>query len=131
MQSFDTLVLESIRQFDLSDGGEFMLVHGSPPWPVAFHHSVLPALLAGTASAIGTAARVRSGNRHSRFTMHSESWEVGTNEADQTVYISFCLKGQAELSFYLPRQQIAHLIDVLSVASGAMPRIIAPNNALQ
>ncbi|MFD1561327.1 hypothetical protein ACFSHT_37745 [Paraburkholderia silviterrae] len=124
MSTSTSLAIDSLRGFELSADGQYLMVNGNQPDSVALHCSVMHELLAALSNAIGCSERIRHKAASVKFAMPCEAWEVGRESgAVQHLVMSFRLPGGAELSFRLHPAQAAHMTEVLTLATGlATPR---------
>ncbi|MEX3981938.1 hypothetical protein AB4Y45_23500 [Paraburkholderia sp. EG287A] len=119
MPSSPALAIHSLRDFELTADGQYLMVNGNQPDSVALHCSVMHELLAALSNAIGRSERIRHKTASVKFTMPCEAWEVGRESGDvQHLVVSFRLPGGAELSFRLQPAQAVHMTEVLSFATG-------------
>ncbi|MBB3258568.1 hypothetical protein F4827_003436 [Paraburkholderia bannensis] len=119
MSTSTSLAIDSLRGFELTADGQYLMVNGNQPDSVALHCSVLHEMLAALSNAIGRSERIRHKTASVKFAMPCEGWEVGReNGAVQHLVVSFRLPGGAELSFRLHPAQAAHMTEVLSLATG-------------
>ncbi|MCP3723276.1 hypothetical protein M3I53_09035 [Paraburkholderia sp. CNPSo 3272] len=119
MSSSPALAIHSLRDFELTADGQYLMVNGSQPDSVALHCSVMHELLAALSNAIGRSERIRHKTASVKFTMPCEAWEIGREPGDvQHLVVSFRLPGGAELSFRLQPAQAVHMTEVLSLATG-------------
>ncbi|MBN3854122.1 MULTISPECIES: hypothetical protein [unclassified Paraburkholderia] len=119
MSTSTSLAIDSLRGFELSADGQYLMVNGNQPDSVALHCSVMHELLAALSNAIGRSERIRHKTASVKFAMPCEAWEIGReNGAVQHLVVSFRLPGGAELSFRLHPSQAAHMTEVLSLATG-------------
>ena len=124
MSTSTSLAIDSLRGFELSADGQYLMVNGNEPDSVALHCSVMHELLAALSNAIGRSERIRHKAASVKFAMPCEAWEVGRESgAVEHLVVSFRLPGGAELSFRLHPSQAARMTEVLSLATGlARPR---------
>ncbi|WP_144113247.1 hypothetical protein [Paraburkholderia sp. BCC1886] len=114
------LSIDSIRGFELTGDGQYLMLNTNQPSSIALHCSVMQELLAALANAIGVSQRIRSKKKSVKFAMPCEAWEVGGERSASThLILTFRVPGGAELSFRVPRTQAVHLTEVLALASGA------------
>ena len=119
MSTSTSLAIDSLRGFELTADGQYLMVNGNQPDSVALHCSVLHEMLAALSNAIGRSERIRHKTGSVKFAMPCEAWEVGReNGTVQHLVVSFRLPGGAELSFRLHPAQAAHMTEVLSLATG-------------
>ncbi|WP_322057821.1 hypothetical protein [Paraburkholderia sp. J63] len=124
MSTSTSLAIDSLRGFELSADGQYLMVNGNQPDSVSLHCSVMHELLAALSNAIGRSERIRHKAASVKFAMPCEAWEVGRESGTvQHLVMSFRLPGGAELSFRLHPAQAAHMTEVLTLATGlAAPR---------
>jgi len=119
MSSSTALAIDSLRGFELTEDGQYLMVNSNQPDAIALHCSVMHELLAALSNAIGHSERIRQKTASVKFAMPCEAWEVGRESgAVQHLVMSFRLPGGAELSFRLHPAQAAHMTEVLSLATG-------------
>ncbi|WP_322105603.1 hypothetical protein [Paraburkholderia sp. J41] len=119
MPSSPALAIHSLRDFELTADGQYLMVNGTQPDSVALHCSVMHELLAALSNAIGRSERIRQKTASVKFTMPCEAWEIGRESGDvQHLVVSFRLPGGAELSFRLQPAQAVHMTEVLSLVTG-------------
>ncbi|ACC72632.1 hypothetical protein PPMP20_26265 [Paraburkholderia phymatum] len=112
-------VVNSISDLQMTEDGLYLLIHGNQPM-TAIHRSVLDQLLVALPNAIEHSDRITSGNAQTAFAYQSYGWEIGRLNGTQTAVIRFRLAGNMGISFSLPCEQIAPLIEALNgVAASA------------
>jgi len=123
MSSSTALAIDSLRGFELTADGQYLMLNSNQPHNIALHCSVMHELLAALSNAIGHSERIRRKGASVKFAMPCESWEIGRetgaapDSADNLV-VSFRLPGGAELSFRLQPAQAVQMTEVLSVVTG-------------
>jgi hypothetical protein len=128
MSSPPALAIHSLRDFELTADGQYLMVNSNQPDSVAVHCSVMHELLAALSNAIGRSERIRQKTASVKFTMPCEAWEIGQESgAVKHLVVSFRLPGGAELSFRLHPAQAAHMTEVLSLVTG-MAAVSRPGN---
>ncbi|MDE1181936.1 hypothetical protein [Paraburkholderia sp.] len=125
------VVVHSLRDFELTPDGQYLLVNSNHSKQIALHCSVMQGLLAAIAHAIGRSERIRQRDTHGKVAMPCEGWELGiqAQDASQTV-LSFRIPGGAELSFRLSEAQAREMGSLLINAADLAKRGIAANPCL-
>jgi len=119
MSSSRALAVDSLRGFELTADGQYLMLNSNQPDSVALHCSVMHELLAALSNAIGRSERIRHKAASVKFAMPCEAWEIGRESgAVEHLVVSFRLPGGAELSFRLHPAQAAHMTEVLSLVTG-------------
>jgi hypothetical protein len=119
MSSSRALAIDSLRGFELTADGQYLMLNSNQPDSVALHCSVMHELLAALSNAIGRSERIRHKAASVKFAMPCEAWEIGRESgAVEHLVVSFRLPGGAELSFRLHPAQAAHMTEVLSLVTG-------------
>jgi hypothetical protein len=119
MSSSRALAIDSLRGFELTADGQYLMLNSNQPDSVALHCSVMHELLAALSNAIGRSERIRHKAASAKFAMPCEAWEIGRESGGvQHLVVSFRLPGGAELSFRLHPTQAAHMTEVLSLVTG-------------
>jgi hypothetical protein len=119
MSSSRALAIDSLRGFELTADGQYLMLNSNQPDSVALHCSVMHELLAALSNAIGRSERIRHKTSSVKFAMPCEAWEIGRESgAVEHLVVSFRLPGGAELSFRLHPAQAAHMTEVLSLVTG-------------
>lgn len=127
MPSPAALSIDSLRGFELTEDGQYLLVNSNQPDRIAVHCSVMHELLAALSNAIGTSERIRHKTGRVKFAMPCEAWEISKeSDSGQHLVVSFRLPGGAELSFRLHANQAKHMTEVLSLATG-LARVANPD----
>lgn len=113
------VAIHSLHSFELTGDGQYLMLKGNQPDSIALHYSVMHELLAAISNAIGWSARVRQQNDDVKFAMPCEAWAVGKDKGESShLLLSFRLPGGAELSFRMPRAEVRHMTEVLSLVTG-------------
>ncbi|HTH59693.1 MAG TPA: hypothetical protein VL689_06005 [Paraburkholderia sp.] len=121
------LAIDSLRSFELTEDGEYLMLNSNQPDRIALHCSVMHQLLAALSNAIGSSQRIRHKTASVKFAMPCEAWEIGQEAGSaQNVVVSFRLPGGAELSFRLHAKQATHMTEVLSLVTGLV-RVAKPD----
>jgi len=125
MSEHATHIVDSMTDLQMTEDGLYLLIHGNQP-TTAIHRSVLDHLLVALPNAIEHSDRLINGNGNSAFAYQSYGWEIGRLNGTQTAVIRFRLAGNMGISFSLPCEQIAPLIEALSgvaasVGANAVP----------
>lgn len=119
MSQSTALAIHSLRGFELTADGQYLMLNGNQPDSIALHFSVMHELLAALSNAIGRSERIRHKTARIKFAMPCEAWEVGkVSDAAQHLVVSFKLPGGAELSFRLHPGQARNMTEVLSLVTG-------------
>ena len=119
MSEHATHAVNSITDLQMTEDGMYLLIHGNQP-VTAIHRSVLDQLLVALPNAIEHSDRIINNNEHMAFAFQSYGWEIGRLNGTQTAVIRFRLAGNMGISFSLPCEQIAPLIEALNgVAASA------------
>jgi len=123
------LAIDSLRGFELTEDGQYLMLNSNQPDTIALHCSVMHELLAALSNAIGSSERIRSKKASVKFTMPCEAWEIGKESGSgEHLVVSFRLPGGAELSFRLQATQAKHMTEVLSVVTG-LARVAKPGGS--
>ncbi|WP_109480820.1 hypothetical protein [Paraburkholderia sp. C35] len=120
-----THVVNSIADLQMTEDGMYLLIHGNQP-ATAIHRSVLDQLLVALPNAIEHSDRIINGNAHTAFAYQSYGWEIGRLNGTQTAVIRFRLAGNMGISFSLPCEQIAPLIEALNGVAASVGATVAP-----
>ncbi|MFM0624676.1 hypothetical protein [Paraburkholderia xenovorans] len=125
MSSPLAFAINSVRDFELTDDGQYLTLKCNGSDRIDLHCSVMHELLAALSNAIGSSERIRHKKKNVKFAMPCEAWALGKDAGGAPYLIfTFRLPGGAELSFQLHRSQAAHLTEVLALATGfAMPDV--------
>jgi hypothetical protein len=111
--------IDSVRDFELTDDGRYLMLKANQTYSIALHCSVMHELLAALSNAIGVSERIRSKKKSVKFAMPFEAWEIGKDAGTVAhLILTFRLPGGAELSFRMQRAEAAHMTEVLALASG-------------
>lgn len=127
MSSPTGLAIDSLRGFELTEDGQYLVLNSNQPDRIALHCSVMHELLAALSNAIGSSQRIRHKTASVKFAMPCEAWEIGKESGSaQNLVVSFRLPGGAELSFRLHAMQAKHMTEVLSLVTG-LARVAKPD----
>jgi hypothetical protein len=114
-----SLAIDSVRGFELTGDGQYLMLKANQTSSIALHCSVMHELLAALSNAIGVSERIRSKKKGVKFAMPCEAWEIGKDAgAAAHLILTFRLPGGAELSFRMQRTEAAHMTEVLALVSG-------------
>jgi len=128
MSERETHVVDSIADLQMTEDGLHLLLHGNQA-TTAIHRSVLDQLLVALPNAIEHSDRIINQNEHMAFAFQSYGWEIGRLNGTQTAVIRFRLAGNMGISFSLPCEQIAPLIEALSGVAASAGATIAHINS--
>src|ERR1700760_2417667 len=113
------VAIDSLKGFELTADGQYLILNSNQPDRIALHCSVMHELLAALSNAIGSSEGIRHKKKKVKFAMPCEAWALGKDAGGAPYLIfTFRLPGGAELSFQLHRSQAAHLTEVLALATG-------------
>ena len=119
MSSPLAFAINSVRDFELTEDGQYLTLKCNGADRIDLHCSVMHELLAALSNAIGSSERIRHKKKNVKFAMPCEAWALGKDAGGAPYLIfTFRLPGGAELSFQLHRSQAAHLTEVLALATG-------------
>jgi hypothetical protein len=119
MSSPLAFAINSVRDFELTEDGQYLTLKCNGSDRIDLHCSVMHELLAALSNAIGSSERIRHKKKNVKFAMPCEAWALGKDAGGAPYLIfTFRLPGGAELSFQLHRSQAAHLTEVLALATG-------------
>ncbi|WP_063906331.1 hypothetical protein [Burkholderia ubonensis] len=124
MTEFATLKMCSVSAMEMSEDGEFLLVHGAHS-TLSLHRSTFNALLVALPNAIEHSARLANGNDSARFVLPTTGWEIGRIDDTPHVFVRFHLQGGPALGFSVPGDQVPAMLDALCKAAG-IASILAP-----
>ena len=118
-----SLAIDSVRGFELTGDGQYLMLKANQTSSVALHCSVMHELLAALSNAIGVSERIRTKKKSVKFAMPCEAWEIGKDSGTDSdtaahLILTFRLPGGAELSFRMGRNEAAHMTEVLALVSG-------------
>ncbi|WP_322027575.1 hypothetical protein [Burkholderia sp. BCC1977] len=124
MTEFATLRMCSVSAMEMSEDGEFVLVHGAHS-TLSLHRSTFNALLVALPNAIEHSARRANKHDGAHFVMPSTGWEIGRIDDTPHVFVRFHLQGGPALGFSVPGGQVPAMLDALCKAAG-IASILAP-----